>query len=406
LQLFIQDLLGRDTAAAKIFRAKADEDYSTMPVVKQWQKIVSAAVLVCWNLFFIYYSILRGYQKGIAWQRAFLMACIAQGLIEIFLNETLECLYIHYFVPRMVSRAEIEKVREVLQSCIRKLCESPSTVLSQHSGQSKVVDAPQYFFVSTNVAKAFPMLMESMMVLSYHSHLPGEICEKWTSSTNYVRTTPITSHNVIGRMVHWITSFISWFVMFMLMNVIATIPLEIQKMIVRFCEPILLGAIAYAMSYALDSVIGLVCIIVVVVVFIMYIAYKTIMNRRNSNRTVPSLATFELKVLKEGIVDNCPEEVVTDCLPDHHSSSSSSSLDESLNESSFYHLPLSHSNSDRMSSISTHKEMHGIVNSSVLTSQPERDVVLEIDSDEHHSMVSDSSCSSESMDDAFEMLEV
>ena len=147
-----------------------------MPVVKYWQKIGSTFALVCLNLFFIYYSILRGYQKGIAWQRAFLMACIAQGLIEIFLNETLECLYIHYFVPRMVSRAEIEKVREVLQSCIRKLCESPSTVLSQHSGQSKVVDAPQYFFVSMNVAKAFPMLMESMMVLSYHSHLPGEIC--------------------------------------------------------------------------------------------------------------------------------------------------------------------------------------------------------------------------------------
>ncbi len=102
MQLFVQDLLGRDTAAAKIFRAKADEDYSTMPVVKQWQKIVSAAVLVCLNLFFIYYSILRGYQKGITWQRAFLMACIAQGVIEIFLAPSIASIISLYDSDRMV----------------------------------------------------------------------------------------------------------------------------------------------------------------------------------------------------------------------------------------------------------------------------------------------------------------
>jgi hypothetical protein len=46
------------------------------------------------------------------------------------------------------------------------------------------LNAPEYLFVSTNIAKAYPELMESMIVLSYHNHLPGELAKKWRIGSN------------------------------------------------------------------------------------------------------------------------------------------------------------------------------------------------------------------------------
>lgn len=42
-----------------------------------------------------------------------------------------------------------------------------------------VLNAPNYLFVATNLAKRFPSIMESLIVLSYQSYLPGEISKKW-----------------------------------------------------------------------------------------------------------------------------------------------------------------------------------------------------------------------------------
>jgi hypothetical protein len=199
------------------------------------------------------------------------MACIAQGLIEVFFCETLECLYVHYFVPRMVSNADIEKVREVLQSCIRKLCESPSAASSflQIGQVHKIINAPQYFFVSTNFAKSFPMLMESMMVLSYHSHLPGEIGEKWNKHANVNREnersrSPYSSLSVV------FCNFCSWLGTWMVVNAIASIPLEIQKMVIRFFEPIMLGVFAYAITtrYGYYIIGGASALILVLVIYL------------------------------------------------------------------------------------------------------------------------------------------
>ena len=41
------------------------------------------------------------------------------------------------------------------------------------------LNAPEFLFISTRVAKKFPQLMESILVQSFFSHVPGELSKKW-----------------------------------------------------------------------------------------------------------------------------------------------------------------------------------------------------------------------------------
>jgi hypothetical protein len=53
-----------------------------------------------------------------------------------------------------------------------------------------------FLFISTRIAKAYPNLVESMIVMSFMSDLPGELSRKWLPSTATVanlaarKTTP------------------------------------------------------------------------------------------------------------------------------------------------------------------------------------------------------------------------
>lgn len=89
LHLFVLDLLGRTTPVAKIFRTKTEEEYiSNIPfahilisfrhsmVVTTMTKVFAWIIVVLINFFFIFFSILRGLERGYAWQRLFLMACV------------------------------------------------------------------------------------------------------------------------------------------------------------------------------------------------------------------------------------------------------------------------------------------------------------------------------------------
>eukprot|EP01035_Chromulina_nebulosa_P038255 gene38255-51666_t len=75
-QLFIADLLGRDSPAAKIFQSKLGEDFEQTKVVKYNKKVLAGAVLVTLNILFCYYSILYGSVRGEAWQMIYLGACL------------------------------------------------------------------------------------------------------------------------------------------------------------------------------------------------------------------------------------------------------------------------------------------------------------------------------------------
>jgi len=130
-------------------------------------KTIAWAVVVLLNLFFVYFSLLRGLERGFEWQRLFLVACIIQFIVEILFYETSECAIVHFYIPDL-ARNEVRSVGFAVHQAVSKVC--TATV---ESASSVILDAPRYLFVSTNVAKKFPDLLESIIVMSYHTYSPG-----------------------------------------------------------------------------------------------------------------------------------------------------------------------------------------------------------------------------------------
>jgi len=229
LHLFVVDLLGRDTTAANIFLQKSDEDFKTVNMVSLSKKGVACTVLVLLNVFFVYYSMLHGYVKGIQWQRAFLVACIIQLLMEVFVIESIECIWINFVVPNLVTN-EIRSALDSLNVAINSLCAASS------ADSRLFLNAPKYLFVSTNLSQQHPELLESMIIQSYFSYLPGEVSKKWRYNSTLV---PVES-SFIFRLRH-VVVFLS-----LMLQVFGTTPFLVQKIVIRLTQPIILAGVALA----------------------------------------------------------------------------------------------------------------------------------------------------------------
>jgi hypothetical protein len=114
---------------------------------------------------------LRGFQRGHKWQNGFILACIFQFLIEVLLYETVDCVWVHFIIPSSVFH-EIVSVKKSLDIVVDKLCSTPVDFIH-------VLDAPAYFFASTKLSKRYPNMIESIIIQSYHTYVPGEMTRKW-----------------------------------------------------------------------------------------------------------------------------------------------------------------------------------------------------------------------------------
>ncbi len=84
IHLFILDLLGRTTPAAKIFLNKASSEFRHVAVMPKSLKAFAWICVFLLNAFFVYFTMLKGMQREESWQKGFLLACIVQILIEVF----------------------------------------------------------------------------------------------------------------------------------------------------------------------------------------------------------------------------------------------------------------------------------------------------------------------------------
>jgi hypothetical protein len=100
LHLFMVDLLGRETTAAKVFKEKFGAEFEHARVVVEAQKCAAAALLIGLNAFFLYYMLLKGFQKGTTWQYQFIVCCLVQLVVELGLFETMECVWLNFVVPQ------------------------------------------------------------------------------------------------------------------------------------------------------------------------------------------------------------------------------------------------------------------------------------------------------------------
>ena len=137
LHYFVLDLLGRDTPAAKIFATKSEHDFRYSMVVSRVAKILAWCGVIVLNLFFIYFSMLRGLQRGHDWQIMYLVGCLIQLLVEVVFYETSECALIHFLIPDL-ARNEIHSIQFVLHKAIESLW-------GYIPGDELVLNAPDYF---------------------------------------------------------------------------------------------------------------------------------------------------------------------------------------------------------------------------------------------------------------------
>jgi hypothetical protein len=268
-------VLGRETSAARIFESKSAEDFEHKSVVSLTSKMFAWCGIVLMNLFFVYYTVLHGYQKGVGWQRSYLAGCVMQIIVEILLNETMECTWVNFFVPNLVA-SEVIAVSSLLHAAVGRLC-------SKNSRESRFfMDVPDYLFVSTNVAKQFPQLVESMIVRTYQTHIPGELSKKWHLGA--VSSLP-SAHN--RRRVSAVGSLL------LVLQVLGASPFVFQRIIIRVIQPWLLAGITLVIFKIAKSPLFLSLASLVVLAVGVYAGYSYFRERNNAKLSPGAQTHFE-----------------------------------------------------------------------------------------------------------------
>jgi hypothetical protein len=166
-----------------------------------------------------------------------------QLLLEFALFDTLEVFWVQYYIPRLV----LSRV----QDGVDRLSELVMTVTMPIS---QPLNAPDYFFVSTRLARSFPTLLESELVRTFSSDMPGAIGDRWSRPSSWIPAN--LSHDVGVRF------FVPELV---LMQYIGTLSMRVQKAIIRLFLPVmillLLLFIAFPVLFAIAAVILIVLLL-------------------------------------------------------------------------------------------------------------------------------------------------
>jgi hypothetical protein len=244
--------------------------------------------LAAMNIFFVYFAILTGFQKGISWQKSYLIACIIQFMVEIVLNETIECVWIQCIIPMLVSD-DVRKVGDAITEIISDLC-------STSPKETRLfLNAPDYLFVSTNLAKKFPTLMESIVVQSYFSHVPGELSKLWNvGSVARIRR----YHNL--QNVALLTTILSGIQYF------GTAPFILHRLFIRFLEPFIFGGLVLLLSKIISNPLYIAIMSFVLVALVAYFIYLYMYGKSSKNKLSPITPIIDADTLK--VINGSDEE--------------------------------------------------------------------------------------------------
>ena len=249
MHAFIIDLLGVGTPAAKIFKSMTYEEFKDSIVVTPMAKHIAWMAVLLLNIYFVYFSILRGMSTSIRWQQIYVMSCFLQILVEVFVYETVECLWIHYTIPKQV----IKEVATTM-AAVKKSIE----IAFAKKKHTTSLDSPKYFFVSRKMAEQFPTLFESSIVLAFQSSFPPAVLDATNNLTGQDDMVDygLREHEVPVRSDKHKMSFARRFSFSMLSMVVlrylGTVPIRVQQVIIHTVQPILISFIVLLYFYCLE----------------------------------------------------------------------------------------------------------------------------------------------------------
>jgi hypothetical protein len=253
LHLFMLDLLGRNTIAAKIFREKFGEEFGHSRVVVQLQKYFAAAALLALNAFFMYFVMIKGVQKGRDWQLQYVTCCVIQVGVDILLFETVECAWLNFLVPQYVHE-EVASAAEKLRSLTQRIAGLRTDIEETQQGQEVTkffLNAPAHLFVSTKLARKKPQLLESMIVGSYRHHLPGEICKTWPHCSEREEFQRTAQARTWLSLLRWVLRGLT-----LSLQLFVGVPFAYQKVGLRFAQPVVFSGLALVIYAIFTSVAG------------------------------------------------------------------------------------------------------------------------------------------------------
>jgi len=184
LYLFAKDLMGRNTPAARIFANKTEQS------VKNTHRLVSIYI----KLFFVIImlvgdGIIFGYLMKVckhkleSWMRWTGLGFLAYVVIDFASIEGCKIAFVHFLVPNAVA-ANATAAQHIIERTLEKMCDDnaddhPDASLSIGQLKQSKFSVSDHLYVATRLAKHFPGLFESALVLSYREPLPNSTCFYW-----------------------------------------------------------------------------------------------------------------------------------------------------------------------------------------------------------------------------------
>jgi len=255
LRLYVEDMLGAGTPQAGTFRRKHGYEFGNRFALTTELKVLCFCIILLLDLFLVVTTINQGRDKGITWQRTWLWVTLLKVTFDIAVKEMIQNAVIHYGIPNLLND-DIQLIRRAMYRCGSKLLKkNPAFHLNRFS-------ATDYLFASTFVAREFPDLLESKLVLMYRDVVPERVSQlRFKRQSNNFLSAHAPGHFYQGGLVRVILlSFSSLALQF------GSLSIGVQRLVLDMVPAGLLVFVVRVVSY-LSTNLSLIAILFLFLLF-------------------------------------------------------------------------------------------------------------------------------------------
>ena len=207
LYLFALDLMGRNSPAGRIFANKTDEAVKlSLERVSSATKVLTVIVILLGDILAGYYAYLYTQGKLTNWLQFYISLVSVYAVVDLVFIEGSKVFWVDFMMPYLVAPDALHAETIILHT-LDEICRDASKAAKEERyvkvkmfddgafakalGEDERKDEPllpatsskfstsDHMFVSTRVAKHFPGLFESAIILSYNEALPFATALYW-----------------------------------------------------------------------------------------------------------------------------------------------------------------------------------------------------------------------------------
>eukprot|EP01033_Poteriospumella_lacustris_P003418 gene3418-2527_t len=303
LHQLVADVLDAEAspAAKRLYQFTVRKDFPVeSSSSSETLRFASLAIIIVINLGALYYISLKGIQRGISWQLSFLRGCLLEWLFDVVVNESMEVLWVDFFLPSLILREVHVALRRVLTLSEHLLWRMKAKALKW----LPVIRPTALPATSRALARDKDALWEAQLALLYYP--PSASGKPTTSSASTVmnaassavgstrrrQVTPTTTTTTTTMTIAGGHQEPRYFLQLM-----SYLPLEGQFILTRTVMTLVLGSLLYGwyriskvgVSYGLALVLYIAVCVVGFGVFFAWLLYRQLRRASKATRRVHSL---------------------------------------------------------------------------------------------------------------------